>query len=264
MTAGGAGWSWWTVAQFGYVVFEMYPASVRRCGGNSWMNGFEVEERDLGWSYMFGSHQCILQGNTAWVIIRRPSYLLLWARIPQKKWSSPHSQQKSPKMQYLGVISKTTERSLFVSKVNDSVSQWSKSMSQPVRWRSWSPMVLWRPTRPYRTNTQKRCPFHHRGMECKNRSQEIPGVTGKFGLGVQNEAGQRLRVLPSECSDNSQHPLPTTQEMSLHMDITRWSTPKLNWLYSFQPKMEKLYTVSKTRPGALWLRSWTPYWEIHT
>ena len=26
----------------------------------------------------------------------------------------------------------------------------------------------------------------------KVRSQEIPGVAGKFGLGVQNEAGQRL------------------------------------------------------------------------
>ena len=26
----------------------------------------------------------------------------------------------------------------------------------------------------------------------KVRSQEIPRVTGKFGLGVQNEAGQRL------------------------------------------------------------------------
>ena len=26
----------------------------------------------------------------------------------------------------------------------------------------------------------------------KVRTQEIPGVTGKFGLGVQNEAGQRL------------------------------------------------------------------------
>ena len=26
----------------------------------------------------------------------------------------------------------------------------------------------------------------------KVRSQEIPGITGKFGLGVQNEAGQRL------------------------------------------------------------------------
>ena len=26
----------------------------------------------------------------------------------------------------------------------------------------------------------------------KARSQETPGVTGKFGLGVQNEAGTRL------------------------------------------------------------------------
>ena len=26
----------------------------------------------------------------------------------------------------------------------------------------------------------------------KAESQEIPGITGKFGLGVQNEAGQRL------------------------------------------------------------------------
>ena len=41
-------------------------------------------------------------------------------------------------------------------------------------------------------NTQKRCPFHHRGLECKVGSQEIPGVTGRFGLGVQSEAEQRL------------------------------------------------------------------------
>ena len=36
-------------------------------------------------------------------------------------------------------------------------------------WRSWSWMVLWRPTRLCRTNTQKRCPFHYRGLECKSR-----------------------------------------------------------------------------------------------
>ena len=41
-------------------------------------------------------------------------------------------------------------------------------------------------------HTQKRCPFHHRGLECKVGSQEIPGVTGRFGLGVQSEAEQRL------------------------------------------------------------------------
>ena len=58
-------------------------------------------------------------------------------------------------------------------------------------------------------------------------SQETPGVTDKFGLGVWNEAGQRLiRVLPREHTGHSKHPLPTTQEKALHMDITRWSTPK--------------------------------------
>ena len=30
-------------------------------------------------------------------------------------------------------------------------------------------MILWRPTRPFITNTQKRCPFHYRGLECKSR-----------------------------------------------------------------------------------------------
>ena len=55
-------------------------------------------------------------------------------------------------------------------------------------------------------------------------SQETPGVTGKFGLGVQNEARQRLiRVLPRERTGHSKHPLPTTEEKTLHMDITRWS-----------------------------------------
>ena len=36
-------------------------------------------------------------------------------------------------------------------------------------------------------------------------SQEIPGVTGKFGLGVQNEAGERLIELPRECTGHSKY-----------------------------------------------------------
>ena len=45
------------------------------------------------------------------------------------------------------------------------------------------------------------------------------------------------------------------------MDISRQSIPKSDWLYSLQPKMEKLYTVSKNKTRSwLWLRSWTPYW----
>ena len=57
-------------------------------------------------------------------------------------------------------------------------------------------------------------------------SQEIPGVTGKFGLGIQNEAGKKgNRILPRECTGHSKHPLPT-EGKTLHMDITRWSIPK--------------------------------------
>ena len=34
------------------------------------------------------------------------------------------------------------------------------------------------------------------------------------------------RVLPRKYTGHSKHPLPTTQEKTLHMNITRWSTPK--------------------------------------
>ena len=58
-------------------------------------------------------------------------------------------------------------------------------------------------------------------------SQETPGVTGKFGLGMWNEAGQRLIEF---CQENTlliaNTFFPTTQEKPLHTDITRWSTPK--------------------------------------
>ena len=38
------------------------------------------------------------------------------------------------------------------------------------------------------------------------------------------------------------------------MDITRWSIPKSDWLYSLELKMEKLYTASKnTTTSWLWL-----------
>ena len=40
-----------------------------------------------------------------------------------------------------------------------------------------------------------------RGWNAKVGRQEIPGVTGKFGLGVQNEAGQRL--ITEFCQENA-------------------------------------------------------------
>ena len=109
-------------------------------------------------------------------------------------------------------------------------------------------MALWRPTRPFMTNTQRRRPFHFRDCNAKQEgeehladvaaaeapqlcptpcdptdgsppgrsvpgfsrqehwnslpfpSPETPGVTGKFGLGVRNEAGQRLKEF---CQENT-------------------------------------------------------------
>ena len=58
-------------------------------------------------------------------------------------------------------------------------------------------------------------------------SQEISGVTGKFVLIVQNEAGQRLiEFCQGNALVHNKHPLPITQEKTLHMDITRWSIAK--------------------------------------
>ena len=70
--------------------------------------------------------------------------------------------------------------------------------------------------------------FIIRNWIAKVGSQKIAGVTGKFGLGVQNEARQGLT---ESCQENAlviadTHPLPTTQEITLYMDITRWSIPK--------------------------------------
>ena len=56
-------------------------------------------------------------------------------------------------------------------------------------------------------------------------SQETPGVTGKFGLGVQKEAGQRLMEFCQESTLVIANTL-FQQHKTLHMDITRWSTPK--------------------------------------
>ena len=57
-------------------------------------------------------------------------------------------------------------------------------------------------------------------------SQQVPGVTGKFGLREQNEAKQRLTGFCQENAWVRAKTLPTTQEKTLRMDITRWSTLK--------------------------------------
>ena len=57
-------------------------------------------------------------------------------------------------------------------------------------------------------------------------SQETPGVTGKFGLGVRNEAGQRLIEFCQGKALVIANTLFQQHKRRLHIDITRWLTPK--------------------------------------
>ena len=113
--------------------------------------------------------------------------------------------------------------------------------------------------------TPKRHSFHYRGLECKSRKS---GDTWSNRIilpwSTDWSRAKAHKFLPREGTGHSKHCLPTAQETTLHMDITRWSTPKSDWFY-FLPKMEKLYTVSINKTGSwLWLRSWTPYCWIQT
>ena len=60
----------------------------------------------------------------------------------------------------------------------------------------------------------------------KVRSQVTPKITGKFGLGVQDEAGQRLTVFCQENALVIANTLFQQHKRQLHMDIIRWSIPK--------------------------------------
>ena len=112
---------------------------------------------------------------------------------------------------------------------------------------------------------QKRCPFHYRGLECKSRKSRYIWSNSFGPWSTEWNRAKAYRVLPREHTGHSKHPLPTTQEKTLHMDVTRWSIPSLDWLYSLQPKKEELYTVSKNKTGSwLGLRSCTPYCQIQT
>ena len=112
------------------------------------------------------------------------------------------------------------------------------------------------------TPPPKRCPFHYRRLECKKRKSRNTWSNRQIcPWNTEWSRAKTNRVLPRKCTGHRKHSLPTTQEKTLHMDTTRWSTPKSDWLYSLQQKMEMLYTVNENKTRSwLCLRSWNPYY----
>ena len=103
-----------------------------------------------------------------------------------------------------------------------------------------------------RTNTQKSCPFHYRGLECKSRkSRNIWSHRQIWPWSMEWNRAKTNRVLPRESTGHSKHPLPTTQEKTLHMDTTRWSTHQhqIDYILRSQGWRSSIQSA-KTRPGA--------------
>ena len=81
-------------------------------------------------------------------------------------------------------------------------------------------------------------------------SQETPGVTGKFGLGIQSEAGQRLIEF---CQENALV-ITNTLFKQHRRRLYTWTSPdgqhKIRLIIFFAAKIKKLYTVSKNKTGS--------------
>ena len=123
-------------------------------------------------------------------------------------------------------------------------------MPQPVCWRSWSWTVLWRPTRRFRTNTPKRCPFHYGGLECKSRKLRNTWSNRQiWPWSTEWSSANTSRVLPRECTNHSktffQHKrrfYTWTSPDGQHWNQIDYTLCSQRWRSSIQS--------AKTRPGA--------------
>ena len=89
------------------------------------------------------------------------------------------------------------------------------------------------------------------GWNAKLGSQETPGVTGKFGLGVQNKAGQRLIEFGRENTLIIANTLFQQHKRRLYTwTSTRWSRLKSDWYILCSQKWRGCIQSAKTRPGA--------------
>ena len=95
-------------------------------------------------------------------------------------------------MQYLDAVSKMTEWSLFVSKANHSISV--IQVYAPINNTEETEVErFYEDLQDLLELTPKKDVLFILGdWNAKVGSQETPGVTGKFGLGMRNKAGQRL------------------------------------------------------------------------
>ena len=105
--------------------------------------------------------------------------------------------------------------------------------------------------RPFRTNNQKRCPFHYGAWNAKVGSQETPGATGKFSLGIQNEAGEKLIEFCKENALVIANTLFQQHKRRLYTWTTTYGQHQIQIGYILcRQRWKSSIQSTKTRPGA--------------
>ena len=112
-------------------------------------------------------------------------------------------------------------------------------------------MVLWTPTNLLEVTPPKDVLFIIGDWNAKVGSQETPGVTSKFGLGIQNEAGQRLIEF---CQENTLVIVKTLFQQHKRWLYT-WTSPDgQHWNHTdyilCSQRWRSSIQSTKTRPGA--------------
>ena len=107
-----------------------------------------------------------------------------------------------------------------------------------------SSMKTWKTSWNYyqKTNNKKRCPVHHRVLECKSRkSRNTRNNRQVWPWKTKWSRAKANRILPRECTGHSKHPFSTTQETTLYKDITKWSILKsgCSWRWRSCTQSEK-------------------------
>ena len=123
-------------------------------------------------------------------------------------------------------------------------------MPRPVTLNKLKLKVLWRPTRPFRTNTQKRCPFPYRGLECKSRKSRNTWINRQiWPWSTEWIRAKGNRVLPRERTGHSKYCLYSIREDYTWPSADDRHQNQIDYILCSQRWRSSIQSA-KTRPGA--------------
>ena len=106
-------------------------------------------------------------------------------------------------------------------------------------------------TRPFRTNTQKRCLFHYRRLECKSKKSRNTWSNRQiWPWNVEWSRAKTNRVLPRECTGHNKHLLQQHKRR-----LYKWTSPvgqhwdQIDFILCSQ-RLRSSIQSAKTTPGA--------------